>query len=60
MEKECIPICAILWGTRKVKRSLSLNTPNFPKPFKVSYFTHELKGGADNEGLWKGEALHPH
>lgn len=34
--------------------------PTFQKPFKVSYFTHELKGGADNEGSWKGEAMNPH
>lgn len=35
IEKECTHICTILGGTWKVKRSLSLNTPDFPKPFKV-------------------------
>ncbi len=34
-----------------------MNTPKFPKPFKVYYVSHELKGGPDNNGLWEGEAM---
>lgn len=57
---ECTPTCTILWYTRKVKMFPSLNVLNFPKPFKVQYFSHELKGGPDNDGLRWGEAMNLH